>query len=637
MGAQKKKVFIVSVPYLPFKHHLLERGWVENPDFFSPYFDLKYCVRMKDIDYKSLHPRQVISHFLGQNSVTNKFELSRSLINLVSQPQVDTARFFPRCYDLNCFYDHWNFLIDYKISFCVAFLKSNLARMHSRRVSEGVSGGLVFGEKEPHEIESLILKLLMSITCLLRYCDFLENKQNMRDIIKHSEFDYIRKKKIPEREIRWSQKVYADYIDHAIHKIKSQVHAAGPLRLADFVYVDSLAGSDQETQDAAQIQSEHVIDLQKHNEEDKPVESDPFISERVFAKPAKIENGEEPSSDKIANFEKQEGAVDIQIEENESNSNAQNELKEPAPEEEKEPKVDLESEQNGNAENNNSNLKGLMGDVVDLLMTHGVFTLSRVKALNPQYNLLDTHNLWILKPNGLSRGRGIRVFKNLEEIEAYWVAADSELVAMKYIERPFLIRKRKFDIRYWVVVTCLDPLCVWGFENYYIRLSLNDYDEQDSRNIYAHLTNNSVAKKNKELYSQIYAHSMLTKPQFLEYCRSQWAQFDADAFHAQMHRIVNLSLESGKFNMLPRKRSFSVFGFDLMVDTEFNIWLIEINSSPSMETNTNVTEKCVPEFFENLSHAMCDYNFVGNPNFDVGEEIKQLKLICKKFRGYNVM
>jgi len=29
-----------------------------------------------------------------------------------------------------------------------------------------------------------------------------------------------------------------------------------------------------------------------------------------------------------------------------------------------------------------------------------------------------------------------------------------------------------------------------------------------------------------------------------------------------------------------------VFGFDFMVDDQFNTWIIEINKSPSIETNT---------------------------------------------------
>jgi tubulin monoglycylase TTLL3/8 len=33
-----------------------------------------------------------------------------------------------------------------------------------------------------------------------------------------------------------------------------------------------------------------------------------------------------------------------------------------------------------------------------------------------------------------------------------------------------------------------------------------------------------------------------------------------------------------------RRNTFEVFGYDLMIDERMKVWLIEVNSSPSMET-----------------------------------------------------
>jgi len=50
--------------------------------------------------------------------------------------------------------------------------------------------------------------------------------------------------------------------------------------------------------------------------------------------------------------------------------------------------------------------------------------------------------------------------------------------------------------------------------------------------------------------------------------------------------IVIYSLESVQDVIKSRKNTHEIFGYDLMVDTNFNVWLIEINSSPCMEYST---------------------------------------------------
>ena len=50
--------------------------------------------------------------------------------------------------------------------------------------------------------------------------------------------------------------------------------------------------------------------------------------------------------------------------------------------------------------------------------------------------------------------------------------------------------------------------------------------------------------------------------------------------------------------------SHEVFGYDFMVDTSFNVWLIEVNSSPSMEYSSPITERMVKEVLPNLAEVV---------------------------------
>jgi tubulin monoglycylase TTLL3/8 len=104
-------------------------------------------------------------------------------------------------------------------------------------------------------------------------------------------------------------------------------------------------------------------------------------------------------------------------------------------------------------------------------------------------------NIWILKPSGLSRGRGIELFSSFNEISHHLKSKELQWVIQKYLENPLTYKNRKMDIRQWVLVTDWNPLTVWFFGECYIRLSTNDYSLDNIKNRFAHLTNNSVNKK----------------------------------------------------------------------------------------------------------------------------------------------
>ena len=51
-----------------------------------------------------------------------------------------------------------------------------------------------------------------------------------------------------------------------------------------------------------------------------------------------------------------------------------------------------------------------------------------------------------------------------------------------------------------------------------------------------------------------------------------------------------------------------MFGYDIMVDDDFNCWLIEVNSSPAMDYSTDVTERLVKMVLEDAVKVVIDYN-----------------------------
>ena len=89
-------------------------GWFENTEVESTIFDLKWVLRMRDIDFPSLSENQLINHFLNTGCFTTKVGLCRNLRNLICFENTDIEEFHPRCFDLNDQKDLEDFVEDYK-------------------------------------------------------------------------------------------------------------------------------------------------------------------------------------------------------------------------------------------------------------------------------------------------------------------------------------------------------------------------------------------------------------------------------------------------------------------------------------------------------------------------------------------
>ena len=61
----------------------------------------------------------------------------------------------------------------------------------------------------------------------------------------------------------------------------------------------------------------------------------------------------------------------------------------------------------------------------------------------------------------------------------------------------------------------------------------------------------------------------------------------------KMKNIVVWSIKSCQGHVTGKKGSLELVGYDFMIDSNLNPWLIEVNMSPTMEYSTPVTKKLV--------------------------------------------
>ena len=52
---------------------------------------------------------------------------------------------------------------------------------------------------------------------------------------------------------------------------------------------------------------------------------------------------------------------------------------------------------------------------------------------------------------------------------------DDGYIVQKYIETALIVRRRKFDIRQWVLVTDWNPLTIYFYDTCYVRFCASDY------------------------------------------------------------------------------------------------------------------------------------------------------------------
>ena len=254
------------------------------------------------------------------------------------------------------------------------------------------------------------------------------------------------------------------------------------------------------------------------------------------------------------------------------------------------------------------------------------------------------NNIWIVKPAGKSRGRGIALFNSAAAVTAHVRGSNDALwVAQKYIERPLRIYGRKFDIRQWVLVTAWSPLCAWFYGKCYLRFAAGRYSTVDL-SAHAHLSNNSVTKGAQAAFDgapsgslsitlhcrqkqtlwrsskcSCAAHPPHTLPSYAstgsahgQRARADditargniWRARDLRAWLARHHgsdaaweasilpgmrAAAAATLRCCQPSVKARPGSCQIFGYDFIVDERCGVWLLEVNSSPTMEYSTEIT------------------------------------------------
>lgn len=238
------------------------------------------------------------------------------------------------------------------------------------------------------------------------------------------------------------------------------------------------------------------------------------------------------------------------------------------------------------------------------------------------------NNQWIIKPQNSSQGKGIYIIDDISE-----VPIDEQCIVSKYITNPLLINGLKFDLRVYVLITSFDPWRIYVYDEGLARFASEPYQSPSpdaksgpgesvgKNNKFAHLTNYSINKKNDKYVQNANADQDDTGHKWSLAAFNKHLEtvlgVDTHLMWAKIYDVIIkslLSVDSVVFQNLKklpnRNNCFELLGYDILIDSELKPWLMEVNLSPSLATDSPLDVKI-------KSNLLVDtFNLVGIRKFD---------------------
>ncbi|NWY76472.1 TTLL4 polyglutamylase, partial [Erithacus rubecula] len=216
-----------------------------------------------------------------------------------------------------------------------------------------------------------------------------------------------------------------------------------------------------------------------------------------------------------------------------------------------------------------------------------------IKLLRKAWEEGASRQKWIVKPPASARGIGIQVIHKWSQLPKR-----RPLLVQRYLHKPYLIGGKKFDLRIYVYVTCYDPLRVYLFKDGLVRFASCKYSSsmESLGNKFMHLTNYSVNKKNTEYKSNSDETACQGHKWALKALWSYLTQkgVNSEAIWEKIKDIVIKTIIASEpyVNSLVKmyvRRPYcchELFGFDIMLDEKLKPWILEVNISPSLHSNS---------------------------------------------------
>lgn len=217
--------------------------------------------------------------------------------------------------------------------------------------------------------------------------------------------------------------------------------------------------------------------------------------------------------------------------------------------------------------------------------------------------------IWIVKPSRGSKGKGIFLFQKLKDLsewreqqKAQCEEQDRLWLIQRYIERPYLIGGRKFDLRIYVLVTSYVPLKVWVARDGFARISGSQYSLESLQDSLVHLTNTAVQITGSVSPSRQGCKWSLHK--LRQFLTARHGVLVVSAIFDKVAQQIMISLASVQGAIMQSKHSFELYGYDILFDEELTSWLLEVNASPTLSPTSLEDHQLKYNMIEDIFHIL---------------------------------
>ena len=204
----------------------------------------------------------------------------------------------------------------------------------------------------------------------------------------------------------------------------------------------------------------------------------------------------------------------------------------------------------------------------------------------------------IVKPEASCQGRGIFLTRKYEDIDN-----GGKFVVQEYLTRPFLIDSLKFDLRIYVLVTGCCPLRIFVHKEGLTRFATEKYQKPNSVNscnMCMHLTNYAVNKhnpnfiQNEDVRKDHIGHKRSLKSTFELLEKSGidtqilWSKIEDMIIKTicSVQPVLSHHYKSCQPDDYSNSMCFEILGFDIILDSNLNPYVLEVNHTPSFTTDS---------------------------------------------------